>query len=315
MCYLWGQNMIWRQDVLFLSSKYDLKVIYGCHLGVQNITWRQYMGVICEFKISLEGNIWVSFVRSKYHLKAMFGCHLWVQNITWRQYMGVICEFKISLEGNVWVSFVSSKYYLKAIYGYHLWIQNITRRQCLGVICEFKILLEGNIWVSFVSSKYYLKAIYGCHLWVQDITWRQCLGVICKFKISLEGNIWVSFVQSKYDLRENMGVIYEFNQDFNATCNCHLWVKKSDVYFTFVLCMLSTLTCYIGPWYILRLYSTTFPGDIQSLPSLSIFNSLAAGGCFSKFKLVIFKVISMIDVWRISCEIALRWMPQDLIDD
>ena len=45
------------------------------------------------------------------------------------------------------------------------------------------------------------------------------------------------------------------------------------------------------------------------------FNSLAPGGCCSKIKLVIFKVISMIDIWSISCEIALRWMPQDLADD
>ena len=32
-------------------------------------------------------------------------------------------------------------------------------------------------------------------------------------------------------------------------------------------------------------------------------------------KLAIFKLISKIDILSISCEIALRWMPQDLIDD
>ena len=35
----------------------------------------------------------------------------------------------------------------------------------------------------------------------------------------------------------------------------------------------------------------------------------------SSFKLVIYKLISRIDVLSIFCEIALRWMPQGLIDD
>ena len=45
------------------------------------------------------------------------------------------------------------------------------------------------------------------------------------------------------------------------------------------------------------------------------FNSLAPGRSGSNFKLVIYKLISRIDILSISCETALRWMPQDLIDD
>ena len=44
-------------------------------------------------------------------------------------------------------------------------------------------------------------------------------------------------------------------------------------------------------------------------------NSVAPGRCCCNFKWVIFKVISMIDIWSISCNIALSWMPQDLADD
>ena len=32
-------------------------------------------------------------------------------------------------------------------------------------------------------------------------------------------------------------------------------------------------------------------------------------------KLVIFKLITKIDILSIACKIALRWMPQDLTDD
>ena len=38
-------------------------------------------------------------------------------------------------------------------------------------------------------------------------------------------------------------------------------------------------------------------------------------GCNLKLTLVIFKLISRIDILSLSCEIALRWMPQDLTDD
>ena len=47
-------------------------------------------------------------------------------------------------------------------------------------------------------------------------------------------------------------------------------------------------------------------------PSL---NSLAPGRCDFAFKLIIFKLISRIDVLSISCEIALRWMSGNLSDD
>ena len=46
--------------------------------------------------------------------------------------------------------------------------------------------------------------------------------------------------------------------------------------------------------------------------SVSNFNSLAPGGYDYTIKLVNFKVISMINILSIFCEIALRWMPQNL---
>ena len=44
-------------------------------------------------------------------------------------------------------------------------------------------------------------------------------------------------------------------------------------------------------------------------------NSLAPERCDCNFELVIFKLISKIDILGISCEIALRWMLEDLTDD
>ena len=44
-------------------------------------------------------------------------------------------------------------------------------------------------------------------------------------------------------------------------------------------------------------------------------NSLAPRRFQQKFREVIFKPISVTDGWDISCKIALRWMPLDLIDD
>ena len=34
-------------------------------------------------------------------------------------------------------------------------------------------------------------------------------------------------------------------------------------------------------------------------------------GCDIELHVVIFKLISKVDIWRISCEIAHRWIPQD----
>ena len=44
-------------------------------------------------------------------------------------------------------------------------------------------------------------------------------------------------------------------------------------------------------------------------------NSLAPGRYGCNLKLVIFKLISRVDILKISCEVAIRWMLQDLIDD
>ena len=44
-------------------------------------------------------------------------------------------------------------------------------------------------------------------------------------------------------------------------------------------------------------------------------NSLAPGTLNYNLKLVMFKLISRIDILSVSCEIALRLMPQDLTDN
>ena len=45
-----------------------------------------------------------------------------------------------------------------------------------------------------------------------------------------------------------------------------------------------------------------------------VINSLAPGGFSYSLKLVNFKLISMINILSIFCEIAIRWMPQHLTD-
>ena len=47
----------------------------------------------------------------------------------------------------------------------------------------------------------------------------------------------------------------------------------------------------------------------------NILNSLAPGKFEWNFKYLIFQIISVIDGWVISCELALRWMSLDLTDD
>ena len=44
-------------------------------------------------------------------------------------------------------------------------------------------------------------------------------------------------------------------------------------------------------------------------------NSLASGKFEWNFRYLIFQIISVIDGWGISCELALRWMSLDLTDD
>ena len=51
------------------------------------------------------------------------------------------------------------------------------------------------------------------------------------------------------------------------------------------------------------------------MDSCSLFNSLAAGKFEWHFRYLIFQIISVIDGWRISCELALRWMSLDSTDD
>ena len=61
---------------------------------------------------------------------------------------------------------------------------------------------------------------------------------------------------------------------------------------------------------LLTLQWLQWPGHQQVL-----FNSLAPRRFERNFRHVIFKQISVIDGWRICCEIALIWMSLDFIDD
>ena len=60
-----------------------------------------------------------------------------------------------------------------------------------------------------------------------------------------------------------------------------------------------------------------FFGSVKLLSflKLSDFNSLAPGRCGCNLELVISKLMSRIDILRISWEIGPRWTPQDLTDD
>ena len=44
-------------------------------------------------------------------------------------------------------------------------------------------------------------------------------------------------------------------------------------------------------------------------------NSLVFCRCSCNIRLITFKLISRIDILSVSCEIGLKWMPQDLTDD
>ena len=48
---------------------------------------------------------------------------------------------------------------------------------------------------------------------------------------------------------------------------------------------------------------------------LTLIFSLVSGRCDCNLRLLIFKLMWRIDIQRISCEIARRWMPQDLTED
>ena len=53
----------------------------------------------------------------------------------------------------------------------------------------------------------------------------------------------------------------------------------------------------------------------KSCPSIGNFNSLVPDRCGCNLKLGIFKFTSKVNILSISCEIALRWMPQEFTDD
>ena len=61
------------------------------------------------------------------------------------------------------------------------------------------------------------------------------------------------------------------------------------------------------PW-----YTTVFVTEHGSHGKLY---SSAPGRCSCNLKLVVFQLIWGIDIVSISCEIAIRWMPQDFVDD
>ena len=67
-------------------------------------------------------------------------------------------------------------------------------------------------------------------------------------------------------------------------------------------------------------YKTTLRGtSFKPWPAIpidcfSVINSLVPARCRCNLKLVIFILMARVDILGISCEIALRWLPQDFID-
>ena len=78
-----------------------------------------------------------------------------------------------------------------------------------------------------------------------------------------------------------------------------------SVYMTQFGCCLILVT-FMVPWLHLHFIVTT---------SWLKFNSLVRGRCRCNLKLIIFKLMSRVDILSISCEIALRGMPRDFTDD
>ena len=73
----------------------------------------------------------------------------------------------------------------------------------------------------------------------------------------------------------------------------------------------------------MKAYNLNFFSKFMKLPAptfsilyqLDIVYLLAPGTCGGYLKSVIIKLISRTDIWRISCQIAQRWIPQYLIDE
>ena len=65
-------------------------------------------------------------------------------------------------------------------------------------------------------------------------------------------------------------------------------------------------------WQILK---SSHNNSSEHLVPTAIFNSLAPGKFEWNFRYLILQIISVIDGWGISCELALRWMSRDLTDD
>ena len=93
------------------------------------------------------------------------------------------------------------------------------------------------------------------------------------------------------------------------TCKYYVWTRGSGVRFRPIRC-----------WSYMKLKShenafsiTKGISETNKVKTLCL-NSFSSGRCGCNNKLMIFKLMSRIDIWSISCEIALRWMPQDLIN-
>ena len=65
----------------------------------------------------------------------------------------------------------------------------------------------------------------------------------------------------------------------------------------------------------LRLSSKLLATAETPFPNMDWFNSLAPGKFEWNFRYLIFQIISVMDGWGISCELALKWMSLDLTND
>ena len=80
------------------------------------------------------------------------------------------------------------------------------------------------------------------------------------------------------------------------------WKKFNTTRVKLILCLLMLLFCSSIWWK-------------AGIIALCWVNSLVPGIWGCNLKLVIFKLMSRVDILSISCKIAFRWMPQDYTDD
>ena len=127
---------------------------------------------------------------------------------------------------------------------------------------------------------------------------------------------WISFDLTSvlHFLDKSDWKFKDVNRGIHCSCgNIHLDIRKKMVYDTTFIFQFHHPTCGI-------ISQASSNSECQCLwvtvnqPTLS-FNSLAPGKFEWNFRYLIFQIISVIDVWVISCEVALIWMSLNLTDD